>query len=443
MFAIRSHLIRVLQKVVHNLTQAAAKSSQYSKRNFIAIGWVGVIGFPSYYVVWNYIFPQPYENAYLRLTGVLMFLPFILIRYWPDNLLKYLPIYWLAAVVYALPFFFTFMLLMNDASAVWGMSTMAAVLLLFLVMEDWLLINLIFFFGCFFGWLAFSIVTNNFVLPLAYLEQLPIYLFSLIAGTIFLHRSELLRRERSKVMSAIGSGMAHELRTPLQGIQSGVVGLNRYVPALLQGYHAAQKYQLDVPKIRKAHLAALESLLKRIENEVGYSHGIIDMLLINSGRLVIDQSKFEYLSVRSCTELTLERYPFSSEEERALVTLEKGDDFEFYGSDIIYSHIIFNLIKNALWFIQKADKGVITLNIESNPQSDCVIFRDTGTGIDPEVLPYIFDQFFSTREAGKGAGLGLPYCQMAMESFGGTIQVHSKFGCYTEFRMCFRRCENE
>ena len=443
MFVISDRLRLVLQRAINNLTRIAAKSSQYSKSNFIAIGWVGVIGFPSYYLVWNYMFPQPYENIFLRLIGVLVFLPFVFIRYWPEKALKHLSIYWLAAITYALPFFFTFMLLMNDASAVWGMSTMAAILLLFLVIEDWLVINIIFLFGSLLAWFLFSLFHGEFLIPGGYIEQLPIYLFSLIGGTIFLHRSELVRRERMKVMSAIGSGMAHELRTPLQGIQSGVVGLNRYVPALLQGYRTAQAHKLEVPKIRKAHLAALESLLKRIENEVSYSHGIIDMLLVNSGRLTIDSSKFKKLSIRSCTELTLQRYPFSSEEERSMVTLENGDDFEFYGSEIIYSHIIFNLIKNALWFIQKANKGSITLEIASHPECDCVIFRDTGAGIAPSVLPYIFDPFFSTREAGKGAGLGLPYCQLAMESFGGTIQVRSELGCYTEFRMCFRRCEDE
>jgi two-component system CAI-1 autoinducer sensor kinase/phosphatase CqsS len=331
------------------------------------------------------------------------------------------------------------MLFMNDASAVWGMSSMAAILLLFLVLDDWVAINLIYLLGNLMAWYAYSEVTGVMALPEAYFEQLPIYLFSLIAGSIFSHRNELLKQERLFVMSAIGSNIAHELRTPLQGIQSGLAGLKRYLPALIDGYRAAKENRLQVPRIRSAHLAALDELITRIENEIEYSHGFIGMLLMNSGKLQIDTSQFGWVSVRHCIEAAIERYPFSSAEDRKKVMLDPNGNFSFYGSDVLFSHVLFNLIKNALWYIHKAGKGDIRIKIVPGGERDLVVFRDGGAGIHPMVLPNIFDQFYSTQDSAKGAGIGLSFCKLAMESFGGTIKAASEYGSYAEFTMSFSR----
>jgi two-component system CAI-1 autoinducer sensor kinase/phosphatase CqsS len=435
----KDYLFEPYTQVKGRLVQAVTKSTRYTEGNFIAIGLVGAIGFPAYYVIWGFLFPQPYENLYLRLVGSLMFIPIILIRHWPNGWKSYFPFYWIAVVTYSLPFFFTFMLLRNDASLVWGMSIMSAILLLFLVLDDWLAINLIFLLGSFLAWLAYAWSTADGSLPADYLVQLPIYLFALVTGSIFVHRGEILHQERLQVMTAIGSNIAHELRTPLQGIQSGVAGLHRYLPALLQGYRCAQAHRLEVPPIRAAHLTALDSLLARLEHETAASHRFIDTLLVSAGKLKVDKSSFKQYSARECIETAIERYPFSSSEERRKVVLKPDGDFTFFGSEVLCSHIIFNLIKNALWFIHNTGKGDITIQIVAGAKENSVIFRDTGPGISPNAMPYIFDQFFSTREGGKGAGIGLAFCKLVMEAFKGRIGARSKPGEYTEFTLYFKR----
>lgn len=59
--------------------------------------------------------------------------------------------------------------------------------------------------------------------------------------------------------------------------------------------------------------------------------------------------------------------------------------------------------------------------------------QDTGKGIDPEQLPHIFDPFFSTKE--NGTGLGLAICLKIVQDQGGTIEVDSKVGKGTTFRI--------
>lgn len=422
-------------QLLNRLKKSTSHSVDYSVLNFMLVSLAGIVFFPLYYFVWTYLSPQPYENLSLRIFGALLFVPILFNNRYPKRLKKYLALYWLFVITYTLPFFFSYMMLMNQGVIAWGMSCVAAIYILFLIIEDWVLVNILYAVGVTAAIVAYSLSTDNQTLPENLSMHISIYVFALITGSIFNHRTEQVRRERSLVMASIGQGVAHELRTPLQSIQSAVSGLSRYLPSLMAGYKAANESGLHVPTIRKAHIDTLGSLLERVDNEIIYAQGIIDMLLINSGKNKIDNSHFVLLSIEHCTQLAFERYPFPTTEDREKVSIHSDGDFSFIGSEVLYSHVIFNLMKNALWFINEKGSGKITIQID--PEKRCVKFRDNSTGIPAEITPYIFDQFFSTRAAGNGAGLGLPFCQLAMKSFNGHIEVNSQYGEFTEFTMYF------
>ena len=66
--------------------------------------------------------------------------------------------------------------------------------------------------------------------------------------------------------------------------------------------------------------------------------------------------------------------------------------------------------------------------------------RDTGTGIPPEVKEKMFNPFFTTKPAGEGTGLGLSISHdIIVKQHGGAIDVDSKPGVYTEFRIILPR----
>jgi two-component system CAI-1 autoinducer sensor kinase/phosphatase CqsS len=428
-----------LSKLTTVVMNSIERNTQYIEPRIMVISIIAMIGFPLYFVIWSYIFPQPYENLWLRLLGTLLFIPPVFIKYWPDWMNRYKSMYWYIATLYTLPFFFVFMLLKNDGSDVWISSTLVAVFLMLLWL-DWINMVIQSVLGVLLALFAYYLTTNDPHIDIFTLEQIPIYLFAVVVGITANYSAEMLRQERLRAMLAAASNIAHELRTPLLGIKSGAAGLREYLPALLDGYLLAKKQGLPVEPIRLAHLNSMNGVLERIEGEADHSNVIIDMLLMNIRVEDAMLGKFSECSISKCIETALNRYPFASEKERQLITWSKAEDFSFQGIELLMVHVIFNLMKNSIYHISKAGKGKISIQLVKSAQGNTLVYRDTGTGIPPEVLPHIFTRFYSWSSednASLGAGIGLAFCNSVMSSFGGNINCQSKLGEYTEFVLTF------
>src|SRR5271156_308 len=95
------------------ISRVVIEGVQQVEANIAPVCICGAITFPLYWLVWKYLFPQPYENLTLRLVGPALCLLLAAKDWWPPLVRRYLPVLWLAMLLYALPFFFTFMLLQN------------------------------------------------------------------------------------------------------------------------------------------------------------------------------------------------------------------------------------------------------------------------------------------------------------------------------------------
>ncbi len=422
------HVKRQFCQMYHSLEQSVT----YSEPRLPMWGWVGAIGFPLYYVVWTYLYPQPYENLALRFVGAGLFLPLILLRYWPKKVRPYLSLYWYFVLLYSLPFFFTFMLLKNNGTPVWGMSTLLALFLMVFVL-DWKNLLVHSSLGVGLAWLAYWLTSEP---QFTAWEHLPIFAFAMITGVAFNFHSEVAKQERRRAMLAAASTIAHELRTPLLGIKSGAAGLGQHLPALLQTYELAKKNGLSVPPIRKAHLMNMHAVLERIDSEIKYSNVIIDMLLTKARYPLSQPEDYSTQSMAACVQEALRRYPLS-EQERALVHWTEDGDFTFLGSQLLMVHVLFNLLKNALYYVAKAGKGHVEIRLEPSPTGSRLVVFDSGSGIPQSVQPWIFEPFYSGTGNGIGTGVGLSFCKETVESFGGYISFRSEPGVFSEFTLTF------
>jgi two-component system CAI-1 autoinducer sensor kinase/phosphatase CqsS len=106
-------------------------------------------------------------------------------------------------------------------------------------------------------------------------------------------------------------------------------------------------------------------------------------------------------------------------------------------------HVLFNLLKNALRGIASVDSALISIRLASGPRTSQLLFRDTGPGIAPDVLPHIFTRFYTSSagidDASIGTGIGLAFCRDVMRAVGGAIDCRSVEGMFTEFALTFPR----
>jgi len=98
-------------------------------------------------------------------------------------------------------------------------------------------------------------------------------------------------------------------------------------------------------------------------------------------------------------------------------------------------HVLFNLLKNALYYIEAANKGEIYIRAEKTPDANILHFKDTGKGMASSMMPYVFERFYSKTQ--HGTGIGLAFCKSVIESFGGKISCESVEGEHTTFILEF------
>lgn len=248
-------------------------------------------------------------------------------------------------------------------------------------------------------------------------------------------RQEQVFAEKSAALAMLSATIAHEMRTPLSGVRASIGGVDSYLPDLIAGYQYANSQNEELyPVIRKDILEALTETGPRIKSMVDQANHVIDLLLVNLNDQRMGTEQLSLCSVRECIDEALEQYPFRRF-EREKVHVRNDQNFQFKGVNSLLVYVIFNLLKNALYSLESAGKGTIHIDLQKGEHRNYLIFEDTGLGIEEDVLPFIFDGFFTTRNNGTGAGLA--FCKRTLRSFGGEIQVDSILGQYTRFTLEF------
>jgi two-component system NtrC family sensor kinase len=93
------------------------------------------------------------------------------------------------------------------------------------------------------------------------------------------------------------------------------------------------------------------------------------------------------------------------------------------------------LLVNAVEAMSGQDGGELMVSVRGTPDEITIEIRDTGVGIPKEVLPQIFEPFFSTKEEASGVGLGLAVVYGIVQRHGGQIAVDSQVGTGTVFQL--------
>jgi two-component system CAI-1 autoinducer sensor kinase/phosphatase CqsS len=164
--------------------------------------------------------------------------------------------------------------------------------------------------------------------------------------------------------------------------------LKKFFPPLIEGYSSAVKNNLIPPEIEPEDLKKILNMLSSMKKEISSAFTFINMTLYKTDTQTVNKN-IKIFSISKCIEEALERYPFDDTQRNMIVwQKDENEDFSIQGDKLLLIHVFFNLLKNSLYYIDKKRSGNIEIQLKKGFPNK-VFFKDTGTGIAPDVLPHI------------------------------------------------------
>lgn len=223
--------------------------------------------------------------------------------------------------------------------------------------------------------------------------------------------AKILQDNKMTAIGQLATGVAHEIRNPL--------GLIRNYAFLLK------RHPEDIELLRQA--------LPVIEDSVDKASNTIDNLL-NFSRLTNDQVVTFDFKVLIENVLSLNDRLMRKGQIRCVTHLEP---LQFTWCESALKHILMNIINNAVDAMPSS--GQLTLWLRPSKEGAILHIIDTGSGMSEETLQCLFDPFFTTKQIGEGTGLGLYIVYNELEKHGGKLDVISKLGQGTTFKLSLWR----
>ena len=117
---------------------------------------------------------------------------------------------------------------------------------------------------------------------------------------------------------------------------------------------------------------------------------------------------------------------------------------EVYGDPVRLRQMIWNVIVNGVKYTQP--DGIVKISAQSKGDNALIIIQDNGIGISEKDLPLIFNRFYRVDKARSrqegGTGLGLSICKFIVDAHKGTINIESKLGEGTKFKISLPKLDS-
>jgi len=224
-------------------------------------------------------------------------------------------------------------------------------------------------------------------------------------------RRQLTHSEKLALIGELAATVAHEVNNPLDGLQNGIRLFRRGI---------------GNPEQARQLLDLMENGLYRIE-----------MIM----RRLLTMSRDEPLSpvplrVEDVVDDAL-LFVRPKLDRRQVELVRDFPDFPVFAmlDRPQMAQVLINLMINAADVMPNG--GKLTIRCGTDDDGRCVLLdiADTGTGIAADIVPHIFEPFYTTKSKGGGTGLGLAVVQRVVQAHGGTVEVESQVGQGTRFRL--------
>jgi signal transduction histidine kinase len=214
-----------------------------------------------------------------------------------------------------------------------------------------------------------------------------------------------LSRERMAMLGEMAAGVAHEIRNPIHGLLNCCSLLREKTRSVEESGELLNLLEEGLRRV-----SSISDRLLRLSQAGDMRKGAVEMgaIVSSTANLVRETARKKGVAI-------------DIHAEDSIPVLE-GD------SDRL-AEAVLNLLNNSLDACERGDTITLSLEREKDPWDAVRLeVRDTGEGIPAEVLPRVFDVFFTTKAVGEGSGLGLALVQETVRMHGGTVEVKSAPG---------------
>ncbi len=222
-------------------------------------------------------------------------------------------------------------------------------------------------------------------------------------------KNQLHHADRLSTVGELAAGVAHELNEPLGSIMG-------FAQLASKCHGVPQQVEKDLEKIVKSSLHARE-IIKRL---MSFSKDTLSEKKETNINQLVEESIYFFKSRCHKEGIVLS---ISLEPDLPIITVDP----------VQIEQVLVNIIVNAMHAMQGG--GKLDIQTRSNDGNLNLIVKDTGHGMNQEVMEKIFDPFFTTKKMGKGIGLGLSVVKGIIASHNGNIKVESEPGKGTRFEV--------
>ncbi len=251
----------------------------------------------------------------------------------------------------------------------------------------------------------------------------------------------IFQSEKLASLGMLSAGVAHEINNPLSSVSNNMAVLERDIGSLLTLVATYEKANDVLASSRPELRGEIDRLNE--ECDFPYIKGNLDKILRSTRQDVnrvakivhnlrdfarLDRPAVDQIDIHDALSSALEMIRDRLHRRHISVEEEKGELPLITASQVQINQVFLNLLVNAMHAIEAThqEDGRIIIRTQCNTKDVIIEIIDNGCGIPAELLPMIFDPFFSTK--GDGTGLGLSITHGIVQDHGGRIEVQSTPG---------------
>jgi two-component system NtrC family sensor kinase len=257
-------------------------------------------------------------------------------------------------------------------------------------------------------------------------------------------QASLVHAQKMAALGQLTAGIAHEIKNPLNFVNNfaglSVELLDELKEAAAPGFEAMDQ---DARAEIDETVATLTSNLEKIAEHGRRADGIVRSMLEHS-RGGSGERRAVDLNALIDEALNLAYHGARAQDQSFNITMEREFDQGLAPIEVVpqdLTRVFLNLFGNGFYAASKRGNGaqhrpVLRVTTRDLGETVEIRVRDNGTGIAPEIRDKLFQPFVTTKPTGEGTGLGLSISyEIVTQQHGGTIEVDSEIGQFTEFRV--------